>query len=109
MKAIYKYPLQIVDQQTLYLPKGAELLSVQEQDRQLMLWAIVDLSAPVEPRLFSVYGTGNSFYSDTMRARYIGTAQIQVIPGVGATNPMMAVWHVFEEPITEEAKLEDPR
>lgn len=109
MKTIFKYSLGINDQVFLHLPEGAEILSVQGQADQLVLWAIIDPSKPVEPRLFSVYGTGNLFDTDTMRARYLGTAQIQAVPGVEATNPVMAVWHVFEEPITTEAKQEDFR
>ncbi len=97
MRVIFKYSLSISDQVLLYLPEGAEVLSVQGQEDQLVLWAIVDPSQNVEPRSFSVYGTGNPFQSDN--ARYIGTAQVQVLPGVEATNPMMGVWHVFEEPI----------
>ncbi len=84
MKTIFKYSLSISDQVLLYLPEEAEVLSVQGQADQLVLWAIVDPSRNVEPRLFSIYGTGNLFQSDN--ARYIGTAQVNSY-----------VWHVFEE------------
>ncbi len=86
MKTIFKYFLSSNDQLLLYLPEGAEILSVQGQGDQLVLWAIVDPSLNVEPRLLSIYGTGNPFQSD--HARYIGTAQVNAF-----------VWHVFEEPI----------
>jgi hypothetical protein len=86
MKIIFKYLLSISDQVLLYLPEGAKILSVQGQADQLVLWAIVDTSKSVEPRMFSIYGTGNPFQSDN--ARYIGTAQVNEL-----------VWHVFEEPI----------
>ncbi len=86
MKTIFKYFLSISDQVLLYLPEGAEMLSVQGQGDQLVLWAIVDPALSVEPRMFSIYGTGRPFQSDN--ARYIGTAQVNEF-----------VWHVFEEPI----------
>lgn len=86
MKVIFKYILRISDQVLFYLPEGAKILSVQGQGEELVLWAIVDPSKSVEPRMFSVYGTGNPFQSD--HARYIGTAQVNEL-----------VWHVFEEPI----------
>lgn len=55
---IYKYPLQIVDSQTIAMPKVRQILSVQVQQGTLCLWALVDETSPVENRCIELYGTG---------------------------------------------------
>lgn len=39
---VFKYPLQSVERQMVWLPTGSEILSVQMQGEQLQLWALVD-------------------------------------------------------------------
>lgn len=41
-KKIYKYPLETADRQKLILPKGAQILTVQEQHGQPYVWALID-------------------------------------------------------------------
>lgn len=53
-KVIYKYDLV----HTIEMPKGAQILSIQMQGNQPTLWALVDLSAPMEDRHFATVGTG---------------------------------------------------
>lgn len=84
MPRIYKYPLQIVDQQTIKMPAGAVPLSVQFQGDDLVLWAKVDPDGPESARCFRIIGTGNPFEGNP--GIFLGTAQEPRRP---------LVWHVF--------------
>ena len=89
MKRIHKYPLQIVDTQTITVQSGFEPLSVQYQDNELMLWALVeDLVAPIPLHAsIRIIGTGHQIaYPEKLT--FIGTA-------LDPMNPL--VWHVFHE------------
>lgn len=50
MKTIYKYPLQVTDIQKILMPVYAQILSVQAQNNQLVLWAVVETEAPTTHR-----------------------------------------------------------
>jgi hypothetical protein len=58
-QTIYKYPFPIRDEVVIELPKGAKVLSIQEQYGEPQLWALVDLDAEMELRFFDVRGTGH--------------------------------------------------
>jgi len=83
---IWKYPLVIDDSQTLDLPVGARVLSVQFQREILWCWALVDPHASIRPRVICMYGTGHPV--PVVHGRFIGTVQ--------QFNGNL-VWHVFEE------------
>lgn len=87
MLTIYKYPLEVVPQQEISMPKGARALSVQQQDYRLCLWAIIDMDirVPIAIKKIYCYGTGHSMEGD-QSLRYISTVQIPPY-----------VWHFFEE------------
>ncbi|UQN06780.1 hypothetical protein [Deinococcus sp. QL22] len=87
MYKIYKYPLDITDEQAFWLPEGAELLSVQFQGGQLCLWALVDPElAHTQCARITVIGTGNPISEPREQlGQFIGTAQ----------GPRGFVWHVF--------------
>jgi hypothetical protein len=83
---IWKYPLQITDNQTLLLPVGAKILAVQMQGEYPQLWALVDDMADDEEfRKIAIYGTGNPMPDNV--GEYITTFQ---------SHGGMFVWHVFE-------------
>lgn len=82
MKAIYKFAVKTA----ILMPVGARILALQVQHGIPMLWAICDTSAPTEPRLFNVRGTGFEFEAADEGA-YVGTWQ----ESGGAF-----VWHLFE-------------
>lgn len=89
MTTIWKYPLNITDQQTISLPQGAKILSVQLQglvSSQLHLWAEVDTEQIFEGRVIEIFGTGNPITPG--RRRYIDTVQMHG----GAL-----VWHIYEQ------------
>jgi hypothetical protein len=84
MKAIYKYALQPVELQTLSLPMNAEILSVQNKDGHLFLWALSDVAETVEEdREIWFVGTGQKF-SEREKYKFLETVM------VGGY-----VWHVF--------------
>ncbi len=87
MKTIWKFPLEIIGEQHLNLPEGAEILTAQMQGGTLCLWALVSPGSPKQQRTIEIFGTGHPM-SDAER-RYIGTAQM-----AGGS----LVWHIFEAP-----------
>ncbi|MDD1539422.1 hypothetical protein JSO63_02710 [Riemerella anatipestifer] len=73
-KVIYKYPLQVEDEQIISMPKGAEILTVQEQQGKPCLWALANPQAKKEEVKLVMVGTGDIF--NTQNIRYIGTCQL---------------------------------
>ena len=90
-RAIWKFPLDIVDLQAIEMPDDAEILCCQEQDDRPCLWAAVTPGKSTRRRWFRVFGTGHPMPHER-GMRYIGTAQ--TLLGV-------LVWHVFEVPEPE--------
>lgn len=75
MKTIYKYQLEITDNQCIKMPKGAEILTVQIQGENPCLWAMVDTENEVVERFIEIYGTGNPITGESSRI-YISTFQV---------------------------------
>ena len=86
MKTIYKFKLQTTDEQQILMPEGAEILTVQLQDGEPQLWALVDTDQPKTKRYIEIFGTGNPITGIGPR-KYIATYQLRG----GAL-----VFHVFE-------------
>ena len=88
MQAIWKYPLQAIDTQTIELPKDAKVLCVQAQNDVPCLWVVNKdtASKETEDRVFTIYGTGH--LQTLIHGNYIGT--FQLLSG-------SLVYHVFEE------------
>lgn len=86
---IWKFPLQIIDRQKVPMRQSADILSVQFQGSQLVLWAMVDEDAPTKSRFIEIFGTGHPMPQLVPQSerRFLGTAQD---PKTGL------VWHVFE-------------
>lgn len=79
---ILKQALEIVDIQTIFMPRTAKMLCVQVQREQLCLWYESDGSHDYS-RDIAVIGTGNPM--PDKKLKYIGTVQM---------HPF--VWHVCE-------------
>lgn len=47
---IYKYELQVTDNQNIMLPIGSKILTVQNQNEKACLWALVDPNNETEGR-----------------------------------------------------------
>lgn len=87
MKRIFKYTLNPVNQSSLSLPKGAQLLSIHEQRGAICLWALVDEEeATRETFHFVIYGTGRPF--EELTGPFLGSVHL---------NDGAYVFHVFQK------------
>jgi hypothetical protein len=65
---------------SLYMPKGAEILTVQidQKNKHPTIWAMVNPEAEPEERWFELFGTGHTIHEDMgIERKYIGTYQYQ--------------------------------
>lgn len=87
-RTIWKYSLEIMDEQRVYPPRGARLLSVQPQGDHPVIWALVDSYEPRGGEWWDVFivGTGNPADHLPADAAFLGTVQ---------THGGSLVWHVF--------------
>jgi hypothetical protein len=83
---IWKYPLELTDEQTVKMPLGAQILSVQVQRGHVCLWALCNELAPQTDRRIFIHGTGHIV--SAKNPKFLGTVQLEA----GAL-----VFHVFEE------------
>lgn len=76
-KAIWKFGIEVVGQQSVDMPAGARILfcAVQHGDR-VFLWAEVDPQAGKQPRRISIFGTGHPMPDEP--GSYIGTFMVKV-------------------------------
>jgi len=72
---IFKYNFEVTDKVEIEMPKGAHVLTVQEQYGYPTILAIVDPDHPKEIRHFRLFGTGHYLDVDPVKTRYIGTFQ----------------------------------
>jgi hypothetical protein len=83
---IWKYQVELHGETLLKMPKGAKVLSVQNKDKTINLWAQV-VDGPCEERLFHTFLTGEDFL-DPENYTFLATVQIG-----------WYVAHVFEKAI----------
>lgn len=87
-RTIYKYPLLVCGgAQSVAIPMGAELLTVQLQHGEPVLWAMVEPEAPKVMRHVQMYGTGWPIGVNDELIKFLGTVQC---------NGDILVWHFFE-------------
>jgi hypothetical protein len=94
MKTIHKYTLVHRRWQEIQMPEGASILCAQIQHGQVRLWAEVDSTAPLVPRMVCMLGTGHP--EDEPAGKYAGTCQL--------LNGDLVV-HIF---VKDEDPLSDP-
>lgn len=87
MLKVYKYPVPMGDYFEVELPRGAQVLKVEDQDGHPRLWALVDPTAPHTIRRFRFAGTGHPISDPSSNLRFINTFQI----AAGAL-----IFHIFE-------------
>jgi len=76
MMKIFKYPLEITDHSELLLPAGAKILSVIEQDENIVLYAMVDPTMEYnKSRKIRIVGTGHEI-DDLMGFTFLGTVSL---------------------------------
>ena len=74
---IWKVPIKPTDEQTISLPKDAVILTIQIQNENPYLWALVNPAAELENRYIQIFGTGYPINYDTPISRkYITTFQM---------------------------------
>jgi len=91
LKTVYKYKLDFVNKQILTLPVGAQILSVTNQQENIVLYAMVDTDVKeFQSHTIYVHGTGHIIYGENPAFKealaFIGT----VVLSGGAL-----VFHVF--------------
>lgn len=77
MKAIWKFPLSMIDSQSILMPEGAQVLAVQVQGGVPCLWALVDTEAPQVSQTVRIHGTGHRCDDTLDRHNYLGTFQLE--------------------------------
>lgn len=86
MNTIHKYELLLTDEQTIDTRSGAIVLSAIEQNGSLVLYAMVDDQAVIEPLRVGIFGTGNPVLL-AGDWRFVNT-----VPTASGY-----VWHIFVE------------
>ena len=85
MKTIWKSELTITNnEQLIYFPEGAEILSIQMQNRVPVIWCLCDSDKPKIGRIIQLLGTGHEILTEVEK-KHISTVQ---------DGPL--VWHFFE-------------
>lgn len=59
-KVIFKYQMPVLEQFTMRLPLGAEIIRMDNQDGMFWLWAVVDTRKPDEVRKFHTVKCGGN-------------------------------------------------
>lgn len=74
-RRVYKYPLSVVQRQCITLPKGAQILRVDNVEG-FHLWALVDPEAETELRCIEMFKTGQEVAGRNLH--YLGTCKIEI-------------------------------
>jgi hypothetical protein len=69
---IWKYTLEIKNEQKIMMPIGAKILSIKIQNKLPQIWAFVNENAPVELRSFFIV-TGTQLPDDFNNMNFIET------------------------------------
>lgn len=79
MKAIYKYSLPVQEKLTIELPRGAQIIRVEDVAGLFWLWAIVDPEAEKEPRHIECYKTGQPIETPLQHLKYLGACKLFIM------------------------------
>lgn len=87
MNTIYKYILKD-PKNTISMPKGARIISVDEQRGDICAWAVLDTKQTIkEDKVIYVFGTGWETEKDLFNLGFLGTVKI---------DGGRYIFHVFE-------------
>jgi len=75
MRKIWKFDLDIIDEQEIDVPATHRILAVQTQDNIPRLWAIVDPEGEKRKIKLYCYGTGHTIDVEKI-GHHIGTVQV---------------------------------
>jgi len=84
MRVIYKYPLRVVNKQHFDMYADSEIIGVQVQDNDIVMWAVVDTDRKMIEVAIRMYGTGEEFADEIDDLSFISTVQLGSF-----------VWHLF--------------
>ena len=88
MKTIYKYRLELVDEQTISLPQHSVVLSAITQSDMIVVYVLADTAiTETQDTKFRIVGTGHNF-DDHAEWKHLATV---------TTSHDRFVWHVFVE------------
>lgn len=76
MKNIFKYPLEVADEQMIQLPRNARLLTVQAQRDKVCLWALVENEEATDNVRIRCLGTGHPASDIRSTDQFLGTVQL---------------------------------
>jgi len=76
MEQIFKYPIEVTDEQTIKMPEDAQILTVQTQRGAPCIWAKVDESKKMTDCRIRTFGTGHNI-PEGFYGKYIGTYQLK--------------------------------
>jgi len=87
-RVIFKYQMPVLEEFTMTLPTGAEIIRMESQGGMFWLWAVVNTDAEPEVRRFRAFKTGAKI-PDGLGLRYIGFCAVFVQMELGL--------YIFEE------------
>lgn len=73
MRTIWKFPLEVQQEQLVAMPRDARLLCVRAQHNSPHIWVLVDDAAPLEYRRILTRGTGHDATAIEDPYRHVGT------------------------------------
>jgi len=76
-RVIFKYQMPVLEQFSMTLPAGAEIIRMQDQGGMFWCWAVVNTEAPNEERHFMAFKTGAAM-PDNVNLRYVGFCAVFV-------------------------------
>lgn len=79
MNKIYKYSLPVQEKYSIELPKGANIIRVEDVDGLFFLWAIVDPDAETEMRHLEFYKTGQPIETPLVDLIFLGTCKLFIM------------------------------
>lgn len=74
-KTIWKYEIS-PEKVSIEMPKGAEILSVQIQDGNPCIWALVNPKNEPKEKVIEIFRTGHEIPCDGIVRNFIGTFQM---------------------------------
>jgi len=87
-RVIFKYQMPVLEQFTMKLPRGAEIIRVADQGGMFWLWAVVHTDSPDEERKFWAFKCGGKM-PEGVPLKYVGFCAVFVQMELGL--------YIFEE------------
>ncbi len=81
MNRIFKYSIPTREKYEIELPKGANIIRVEDVDGLFFLWAIVNDSPDIETELryLEFYKTGQSIETPLSELKFLGTCKLFIM------------------------------